>query len=76
MTTAKIFESNKSQAIRLPDEYHFDTDEVAISKIGQIIIILPKEDKWNSFIQAIDMFSDDYMENGRMQDQMQVRESL
>ena len=32
MQTAKIFENGRSQAVRLPKEYRFDADEVAINK--------------------------------------------
>ena len=63
--TAKIFENGRSQAVRLPKEYRFESDEVTISKIGDIVMLFPVENKWNSFVQAIDMFSDDYIAGGR-----------
>lgn len=50
--------------MRLPKEYRFDTDEVAVNKIGQIVLLMPKQSKWESLMQAIDMFSDDFMKNG------------
>ena len=61
MMTAKVFENGRSQAVRLPKEYRFTTDEVAVNKIGDIVLLMPKTDKWSSFMQAIDMFSDDFM---------------
>lgn len=65
MLTAEIFEIEGSQAVRLPKEYRFDTSEVSINKIGNIVLLSPKSDKWESVLQAIDMFSEDYMEEGR-----------
>lgn len=65
MLTAEIFEIEGSQAVRLPKEYRFDANEVSINKIGNIVLLSPKSDKWESFLQAIDMFSEDYMEEGR-----------
>ena len=65
MMTAKIFENGGSQAVRLPKEYRFDANEVSINKIRNIVLLSPKSDKWESFLQAIDMFSEDYMEEGR-----------
>ena len=50
MLTAKIFENGRSQAVRLPKEYRFKEDEVAINKIGDIVFLLPKEDKWAGFL--------------------------
>ena len=41
--TAKIFMNGRSQAVRLPKEYRFDTDEVYITKQGENIIISAKE---------------------------------
>ena len=76
MTTAKIFENGRSQAVRLPKEYRFDEDEVAISKVGDIVMLIPKTDKWESFLLAIEMFSDDFMSEGRCQPEVQRREDL
>lgn len=42
MTTAKIFENGRSQAVRLPKEYRFSEDEVLISKVGEIVMLIPK----------------------------------
>ena len=60
----------------LPKECRFNTDEVAVNKIGEIVLLVPKSSKWNSFMQAIDMFSDDFMEDERDNDIKQERESL
>ena len=65
MMTAKVFENGRSQAVRLPKECRFNTDEVAVNRIGDIVLLIPKTNKWNSFMQAIDMFSDDFMKDGR-----------
>lgn len=42
MATAKIFETGRSQAVRLPKEFRFDTDEVYISKENGKVILTPK----------------------------------
>lgn len=76
MMTAKIFENGGSQAVRLPKEYRFDVNEVAVNKIGNIVLLSPKLDKWESVLQAIDMFSDDYMADGRADQKAQEREEL
>ena len=57
-TTAKIFMNGRSQAVRLPLAYRFDTDEVYISRdetTGNIILSAkPKKiNDWNSVFQAI-----------------------
>ena len=76
MMTAKVFENGRSQAIRLPKECRFSSDEVMVNKIGDIVLLLPKQNKWESFMRAIDMFSDDFMADGRAKDIVQEREVL
>lgn len=76
MLTAKIFENGRSQAVRLPKDYRFNSKEVNVNKIGEIVILIPKENKWAGFIKSLDMFSDDFMEEGRKQPELQVREVL
>lgn len=76
MMTAKVFENGRSQAVRLPKEYRFSSDEVRVNKIGDIVLLLPIDNQWDSFMQAVDMFSDDFMSDGRATDNVQERESL
>ena len=76
MTMAKVFENGRSQAVRLPKEYRFSSDEVMVNKIGDIVLLMPKTSKWESFMQAIDLFSDDFMKDGRGDQGIQERESL
>ena len=76
MMTAKVFKNGRSQAIRLPKECRFSLDEVVVNKIGDIVILLPKHNKWDSFMRAIDMFSDDFMADGRARDIVQEHEAI
>ena len=76
MMTAKIFENGRSQAVRLPKDYRFTTDEVMINKVGEIVILVPKNTKWDSFMKAMDMFSEDFLEDGRPAQNIQERDEL
>ena len=40
--TAKVFMTNRSQAVRLPKEYQFSTAEVFIRKEGDDVILSPR----------------------------------
>ena len=42
MMTAKVFENGRSQAVRLPKECRFNTDEIAVNRKGDIVILIPK----------------------------------
>ena len=73
---AKIFKNGGSQVIRLPKECRFSSDEVVVNKIGDSVILLPKQNKWDSFMRAVDMFSDDFMADGRARDIVQEHEAI
>lgn len=76
MMMAKIFENGRSQAVRLPKEYRFSDEEVAISKIGDVVILMPKENKWSGFLNSLNLFSEDFMNDGREKATVQEREAL
>ena len=76
MKTAKLFRNGNSQAVRLPKEFAFEGDEVRIEKIGNTVVLSPKERTWEGFWAACDMFTPDFMEDGRMQPDHQEREGL
>lgn len=57
--TAKIFTTGRSQAVRLPKAYRFDTAEVFIEKVGNAVILRPKRNKdewWANVQQALAQF--------------------
>ena len=61
MNTAKVFKNGKSQAVRLPKEFKFQGDEVYIKRIGRNVLLIPKDNPWDSLIKSLDQFSDDFM---------------
>ncbi|MBI9075252.1 MAG: antitoxin [Desulfatibacillum sp.] len=75
MKTAKLFKNGNSQAVGLPKEFQFLGDEVFIKKVGRIVVLSPKEDPWDSLIQSLDMFTEDFMET-RIQPEIEDRDSL
>jgi antitoxin VapB len=64
MDRAKVINKGENQEIYLPQNCHFDTDEVWINRIGNIVMLLPKENKWESMISSLDMFTDDFLIEG------------
>lgn len=75
MTTAKLFMNGKSQAVRLPKQFRFEGDEVFIKKVGNAVVLLPKDQTWQTMIDSLAMFSDDFIED-REQPDIQERETL
>jgi antitoxin VapB len=63
METAKVFWSGRSQAVRLPKEYRFDTDEVRIRRHGDAVILEPIAADWAWLDDAIALgpFDEDFL---------------
>lgn len=76
METAKIFENGRSQAVRLPKKFRFSGEEVLLQRLGQAVMLVPKEECWQTFLNGINSFSDDFLEDGRISEDQAEREVL
>lgn len=72
MKTAKIFQNGQNQAVRLPKEFRFKDDHVYVKKSGNIVMLIPAKDSWESLFDSLDKFSDDFMTE-RKQPKVQTR---
>jgi antitoxin VapB len=70
--TAKIFSYDNYQAVRLPKEYRFSGSEVYILKVGYAVMLFPKENAWETFLNGLYSFTDDFFENGRSHGDVQA----
>lgn len=53
---AKVFTTGRSQAVRLPKAYRFDTAEVLIERQGDAVILRPKPGNklaWRAKMEAV-----------------------
>ena len=76
METAKLFVNGQSQAVRLPKEYRFSGNEVYIQKEGNAVMLFPKEQTWETFLNGLNNFTDDCFADGRNQGVQTPRETL
>lgn len=75
MKTAKLFQNGQSQAVRLPKEFRFEDDHVFVKKTGNVVVLIPAKGSWETLIQSLDKFSDDFLAE-RTQPRTQDREDL
>ena len=59
--TAKVFMTNRSQAVRLPKDYQFSTDEVFIRREGDDVVLSPKPHDWRECFASAPRASDAFM---------------
>jgi antitoxin VapB len=75
MNTAKLSTDGTHQVVILPEDFQLAGTEVYIKKIGNAIILIAKDNPWQSLIDSLDNFSDDFMTT-RNQPTIDTKESL
>lgn len=76
MKRTTIFQSGNSQAMRIPREMRFESDNVLIEKIGPVTVILEESDPWAGLRLAQMMFAGGFMPEGRSLNAIVTREGL
>ena len=76
---AKVFMNGRSQAVRIPAEYRFDSPEVFITKdpLTGNLLLSEKQVNWDEIFAALDAagFAEDFLED-RPKDPPPQREEL
>lgn len=76
METAKIFTNGGSQAVRLPKDCRFQDEEVLVNRIGNIVVLVPKDDPWKAMLDSLDLFTEGFLADEIEALPMQERELL
>lgn len=74
MQTAKVFPNGRSQAVRLPKEFRFESDEVYVTRLGSAVVLIPKTDSWNVLFDSLEGFTDDFMKDREQPKEQQERD--
>lgn len=75
METAKVINERNSQAVYLPESCHLTVSEVLVSKLGDAVLLVPKEKAWETFINGLNHVPDDFFPNGREPEVPAVRDA-
>jgi antitoxin VapB len=76
MTFTRVFQSGNSQAVRLPKEFRFDTDQVEIFRRGDEVILRAHPCSATAIFDALSQLPEDFMAQGREDSIPQKRESF
>lgn len=68
MDMANVMYNGNTQTVNIPDQYHIDSNQVYVNKIGDVIMLIPTDKAKESFLSSFDMFTEDYMSDGRASD--------
>ena len=58
---ARVFMTGRSQAVRLPQEFRFDTDRVAIRREGANVILSPPYKDWTDYFARAPKVGEDFV---------------
>ena len=75
MELAKIFQSGRSQAVRLPKAFRFSGQEVAIKHFGNGVLLLPLDNPWDTLEAGLAAFEPGFKMT-REQPEHQSREDI
>jgi antitoxin VapB len=76
METAKVFWSGRSQAVRLPKHFRFETSEVRIRRHGAAVILEPVARDWAWLEQIVGAVDEDFVTAANEQPIEQDRPAL
>jgi antitoxin VapB len=65
MSTARVFRSGNSQAVRLPKEFRFDSAEVEIFRRGDEVVLREKARDMQRAYQLLTELPEDFLCDGR-----------
>lgn len=75
MDTARLFQSGRSQAVRLPKEFRFTGSEVGVKHFGNGVLLLPVDDPWATLEAALSSFEPGFV-MARDQPEPQIRAEI
>lgn len=61
MEVAKIFSQGDTQFVALPKDFRFNSEEILVNKVGDAVILLPKEKSLAGMLAELDLFTEDFM---------------
>jgi antitoxin VapB len=57
----KLFQTGRSQALRIPAAFRFPGDAVYMKKWRGTVVLIPKDDPWRSLVESVGRFPEDYL---------------
>ncbi|MCP9861248.1 MULTISPECIES: antitoxin [unclassified Cyanobium] len=72
---ARLFQSGRSQAVRLPKDYRFSGNEVVVKHFGNGVLLLPIDDPWQTLEAALAAFEPGFVLT-REQPEEQIRDAI
>ena len=76
MAITKVFRSGNSQAVRIPRQFQFDSQEVEIIRRGDDVVLRKRPQSLSKAFELLTSLSPDFLKGGRKQPKAQKRAGL
>ena len=76
MATTKVFRSGNSQAVRIPRQFRFDSEDVEILRRGDEIVLRERPRNLSQAFELLTALSADFFKAGRKQPRPPKRAGL
>ena len=65
MEKAEIIKNGDNKMVVLPKDFNSGNDEILMRRIGNMVVLVPKDDVWANFMDGINGFTEDFFPTGR-----------
>ena len=74
METIKVVSDSENQIVFLPKSCRLSEGEIIAGKLGDAVLLVPREKAWETFINGLNHVPDDFLPNGREPQEPAVRD--
>jgi antitoxin VapB len=76
VATTRVFRSGNSQAVRIPKQYRFRSQQVEVTKRGNEIVLRERSANLSAALELLTRLSPDFFKGGRRQPKLDRRVRL
>jgi antitoxin VapB len=76
MAITKVFRSGNSQAVRIPKQFRFRSQQVEITRRGNEVVLRERSADLSAVFELLGGLSPDFFQNGRRQPKLDKRAKL
>lgn len=76
MELAQVIQNGRNQEVHLPNRFRLSDSEVLVQRLGEAVMLLPKEASWQTFLNGLNGFTDDFLQEGRERETPAARDAL
>ena len=65
METIQLLDNGEQQVVVRPESCRLSGEEILVNKLGDAVLLVPKEKAWETLINGLNYVPDDFLPNGK-----------